>query len=160
MAQHIVRGGQVKQRMLDAAVAHVNLGRFDKALADIASPRHQAPHQLQVNHQVGVTHNGWRRHPQAGCEPRLIQQAALAVRQHGPQAAKRLCGHAWRKHGQVPLQIRADKVLPPRRTGEVTLCQQAFRKAATQPKRLTAQLGRAGFKHIDGPHLKISNTAC
>ncbi len=44
-----------EQRMSDAAIAHIHLGRFYQPLADIAVPGGQSPNEQQVNKKIQIT---------------------------------------------------------------------------------------------------------
>ena len=44
-----------EQRMRDAAIAHINLGRFYQPLSDIAVPSRQSPNEQEVNQKIEIT---------------------------------------------------------------------------------------------------------
>jgi hypothetical protein len=54
VAEQLVAGADVEQRMHQSAIAHIELGRADEALAKIAAPRRKAANQQQVNEQIDI----------------------------------------------------------------------------------------------------------
>lgn len=44
-----------EQRMRDAAIAHIHLGRFHQPLADISVPGRQPPNEQEVNQKIKIT---------------------------------------------------------------------------------------------------------
>ena len=74
--------------MDQAAVAHINFGRFDQAFAHIGMPRRQAAPQQQSAQQVDVALRSFGIHAHVARQLRHIEQSTLIVGQHGPKVAQ------------------------------------------------------------------------
>ena len=135
-------GLDVQQRMDQAAVAHINLGRFHQALARVLVPRLQAAHQQQVAQQVDVALRRFGVHAQIAGQVRHVEHAALVVCQHRPKAAQSFCCDAWAKLWDVAFQISANEVVTPAQTAGIAGCFEAWRKTATQPQRVHGRSAR------------------
>src|SRR3982074_1783008 len=51
--------------------------------------------------------------PETASQPRLVEQAALSIGEHGPQPADHLGGQARREHRHIAFKIAANEVGPP-----------------------------------------------
>lgn len=88
----------------------------------------------QVDEEVKIPGNRLAGHAEARRELCSIQQAALAVRQHGPEPAQGLRRHAQAEGRDVTLEIGADEILAPQQAVAIARGEMAVGKAATQPE--------------------------
>ena len=79
------------------------------------------------------------------------------VGQHAPEAAQGFSRDAWSKLGDIPLQIGADKVLPPAQATGVIKGKQTFRETTAHPQHVRWQV--LSFQHLKGRKLKIGNAS-
>jgi len=73
VAENLLQPWQTQQRVHNAAVAHINLGRFHQPLAGVVVPGRQTTHQQQIHQQIEVTGNGLAVHAQRACQIGGIQ---------------------------------------------------------------------------------------
>ena len=120
--------------MQDPAVANVDLGGLDQALADVGEPGRQPADQHQVRQEVHVTRHRGHRDIEAAGKLRGVQETALAVAEHRPEAPQ---GFGWHAHAElrdVALQIRANEVEPPAGARCIAPGGKGVGKAAAEPK--------------------------
>src|SRR5215203_2730711 len=141
--------------MDDAAVAHIDLRRADQALADIGQAWLQTPHQQQIDHQVEVMAHGRTGHAEPSGKVRGVQQAALVMGEHRPQAPQRLGRHAGAELRDVALEIGADEVGSPAQALHRTGGKEAGREPATHPELVPATL--ADLDHVEGRQFHEGN---
>lgn len=94
--------------------------------------------------------------PQGLAQLRGVEQLALQVGQHAPEALQGFSRHPHAKLRQVALQEGAQKILPPCERGGVAGCEVTQREAATQPKRLELRI-RPQFSGKQGRQLHIAD---
>src|SRR5580658_2849334 len=145
-----------KQRVRDAAIAHIDLGRLDQPFANIPMPGRQSPDKQQVNQKIKITGNGFAIDGQTTRQGSGIQNLSLIVRQHGPESPQRLSRYARAKLRNIALQIGSNKIPSPEQTGVVGFRQKASRKSTPNPERL--KRGRIDLQGIEGAEFEIGDT--
>ena len=78
-----------EQRMRDAAIAYIHLGRFYQPSADIAVPSRQSPNEQEVNKKVKITGDCLAIDTQTTGQIGSIKNLSLVMRQHCPEPPKR-----------------------------------------------------------------------
>ena len=78
------------------------------------------------------------------------------MRQHRPEAPKRLGRDTWTELRNVALQVRAYEIAPPLKAAIVRLCQEARRKPAPHPQRIYRL--RAGLKNVERSEFQIGDS--
>ncbi len=149
--------GDCEQGMGQAAVSHVYLGRFDQALAEVGMPGRQAAHDEEVDQQVEIAGGGLGVHSKVAGELGGVEQPALMVGQHAPEAAQSFGGDTRAELRDVAFQIGADEVLAPAQAARAIGCEQAVGKATAHPKIVGRQVGR--FQHAERRQFQIGNAA-
>src|SRR6185503_14679306 len=106
----------VEEGMEDAAVAQIDLRGFDLTLADVLVPGLEHAHQERLREEVEVVAHGHVRHAHGAPELRPVEDAAVDVRQHLPEASERRCGNGDTENGQISLDDRSRVRPPPKNT--------------------------------------------
>lgn len=100
-------------RLDEPAVPNKYLWRLDEALSGIFVQGLQAPHQHEINEQVEGTSRHLARDPQTLGQCARIQQAALCMRQHRPEAAQRGRRDARPDGRDIAFEVSAQKIFAP-----------------------------------------------
>ena len=113
----------------------------------------QAAHEEQVGEQVDVSGHGLAVDGQRARQLGQVQQAALGVREHGPEPPQRPRRHARPQLGYVPLQTGPNELLPPLGALPVVLGEEARRESAANPQ--PGGEVAAGLPDVQGRELEI-----
>ena len=89
---------ETEQRMEEAAVAHVQLGRLDLTLGEILVKRLQLTDEERGRQEIEISADGRVRHPEGTTELRRVPRLTMHVRHHRPEA---------RQASAEPREIRA-----------------------------------------------------
>ncbi len=155
MTQNRVPIIKSEQRVDDAAVAHIDLWGLYQALADFGVERLQPPHQQEVDEEVEIAGNRFPIDRKATRQLRGIHDAALDVRQHGPEAAQRFSRHARPKLRNVALETCADEILPPDCAGFATISEKTVRESVSNPEVIAFPI--IDFETVEWLQLHISD---
>ena len=95
----------------------------------------EPPHQQQVHQEIDVARRRLRTHHQRRREAGGVQQRALIVRQHRPEALQRFGGYPGAEERNLSLQMGANEILAPGETPSVVIGQvRRTRDAAPWPR--------------------------
>src|ERR1017187_2212842 len=141
--------------MNQAAVAHIYLGRLDQPLAQIRVPGRQTAHDEQVREQIEIAGGGLGIHAQIARKLGRVEQPALVVSKHDPEATQGFGGDAGTKLRNIPLQVAADEILPPAQAARGIRSKQTFWKPAAHPEIVPGQV--LCFQHVKRGKLKVSD---
>ena len=105
MAEELIERGDVEQTMDQPGIAHIDLGRADKPLAQIAAPRLQPANEQQIDEHVDIAPDHGRSDRQSLRQTGGIEQTPLPVRQHRPEPTDGCGRHPRRKHRHIALEV-------------------------------------------------------
>jgi hypothetical protein len=83
-----------QQRVQQAGIAHVQLGRLVLPLADVLEPRRQPPHQERASQEIEIAANRVLGHAQRPRQLGPVPDLRVTVGEHQPEAPERLGGDA------------------------------------------------------------------
>src|SRR3989338_10505071 len=121
-------------------------------------PWRQAAHEQQVNEQIEIACCGFGINAKVAGELGGVEQTALMVGKHAPEAAQGFGSDARAELWDIALQIGADEILPPAQAACSIGSEQAFRKAAANPYFVSLECLR--FQYVEGCKLEISDAPC
>jgi len=93
-----------KQRVRDAAIAHVDLVRLDEPLAKIPVLGRQSSNEQEINQKVKIASNRLGIDGQTASQSGHIQNLSLIVRQHDLESPQRLSRYAESELRHVALR--------------------------------------------------------
>ena len=126
--------GQVQQRVQDAGIPKIELRRLHLPLADVRIPRVQGAQHERANKNVEIALHRGRRHVQRTRQVRRIEDLAVIVPEHGPEAPQRVAGEADAQRRHVALEEGRHVGFAPDHAVGVRCRQKRRRKAAPQPQ--------------------------
>lgn len=154
--------GDGKQRVHSSTIAHLDFRRLDKALAHVRMPRQKPSNENDINKQVEIPTRSTRVDSKAAAKIGNIHEAALMMREHGPEATQSL-GRQTRAEGwNIALEIRSNKVPSPAQTRALALCRITFGETASPPERIErsgaglAELQRSQLEVRDAPRERFA----
>lgn len=134
MAAKIGLGFQAEQGVEDAAVAQVDFGAFDQALFQIGEQGGKAANHVGLGEHVKVVADGDRGDPERLAKLAAVEELAVVVGEHLPEAVKGFSRNAEAELGDVAFEKGADEFHTPTGGGFVAGGQQAVGKSAAQPE--------------------------
>ena len=154
---------QPQQEVQDAAVAQVDLGRLDEALAQVLEPGRQHPDHERPRQQIAVVVHRGDAHVHRAPQFRGVPGLPVVVRQHPPEAAQRLGRDLRAQPRNVPLQEGARERLHPSPPGRGRAREIRPWKAAAHPEPVLAPrpgLGERESAHVheeDAPRQRLGH---
>ena len=136
MRDDFLPGSEPQERVEDAGVVHIHLGRAHLPLGDVLVPRGQLPHGEHRGQGVQVAARGGVRDAEGAAELAAIPALPVPMRQHGPEAAQGGGGHQAAEFWDVSRQKGADEPVPPTPTRRAGAGKVGKWEAAAQPQAL------------------------
>lgn len=146
-----------QERMDESAVAHIHLGRLHEALPDVGLPGLKPPNKEEVNQQIDVTSCGPGIHSDVAGKLCCVEQGALVVGEHRPEATKPFPGHAQAELRDVPLEVRPDKVISPSDALLFADRKEASGKAPAPPEPVSLFSQGSGFRDVERLELEVAH---
>jgi len=157
MSFDVLPGLQLQERMQQAAVRHIDLGRLHLSFAQVLEPGEDLPQHQRRGEQVEVAADRHVGDPEGAGELRSVPYLPVVVSDHRPEASERLGRDADSKRREIPLQEGADEPTPPFGTVAVRRSDEGARKAAPQPELLAG--GDSHLVEIEAPELVVVDAA-
>ena len=158
MAQQCLLGFKPEQGVGQAAVAHKDFGRFHQSFADILVPWHQPTDQKQIDQQVKVARDCLARNGKPLCQGCGIQDAALHMGQHGPEASQGCSRNPRPQRRDIPFQISAQEIFAPTQACSITPRLKAVGEPTAKPERTQTVI--ANFVQQKRAEFDIAYASC
>src|SRR5262245_2239076 len=156
MSSELIKVGESKQAMSNAAIAYVQPRRFDQTFLGVVVKRRQTPHQQKIGQKIDIAAHSGRRNRQAACERCGVEKLTLVVRQHGPQALQGLGRHARPELRHIPFQVSADEIASKHIAIVITARQIATGETSPYPKgSLLMQILSPGLENVERLHIDV-----
>ena len=160
----------VEQGVQQATVAHIDLGGLHQTLAYIGKMRLQPAQHHGVAERIEVTRDGGVRDPSQRCRNvRCIEQCAVQMRRHAPEAMQGLGRHVDPEFADIAIQKGRNEIRAPAERKRIAWGQVADGKAAPQPQLLQrlqvrrgvgARPGNSGLHHFTHQQRRQFQVAC
>lgn len=151
MAGARVAAEETQQRVKDARVSQVDLGRLDLALGDVLEPGLKLANHEGPGQDVEVGADRLVAEPHGTAEFGGVPALAVEMGDHGPEATHRDRGNRDSELWNITLEKGADEALPPGRAVGIRLGQVGAREAPAQPQ--PARLLGAGLSEVEAGQL-------
>lgn len=156
---------QLKERMENAAVANIDLGRFDLTLANVFEPGRENSDHVSARENIEIpARRGLRGAERAG-KLRCVPDLPMIVRDHRPEASQSLRRDRDAELRNIPFEKGAYEVIAPSHAGGFIRGKKRSWKSAAQPK--TGALLRTHFSKVkpgqvyesDAPGKRLRHTS-
>jgi hypothetical protein len=123
-----------EQRVEQARVGQVDLGRLDLALREVLLPGSQAPDHERGDKHVEVVAHGLVRDAERASQLTAVPGLPMVVGDHRPEATHGVCADVQPEMRQVTFEVGARELLSPAKARAVVSGEERSRKATSQPE--------------------------
>ena len=150
-------GRQLKESMQESAVAEIDFGSLDLALADIFKPGWKHSDHVGSRENVEIASGSVLGSAERPRKLRRIPNLPVVMGDHGPKTSQGFGRNRDAKLGNITLEKSANEVVAPGHACRIVGCKERRRKSTAQPKLIA--LLHADFSEIETGEVNESYAA-